>query len=112
MNPENQAGPNFEYRKGNVDMSVYRSKEPINKEMIDDHILNFLYSKAGDNEELLKVSDFSIELLLFKDAKGFIKFNIGSGNKMQSEISLTGEDLNNFITVIQQHGLGLNLSEN
>ena len=54
-------GPNFEFKKGNIDMKVYKSDKPISKELIDKRILDFLYSKAEENSELLRISDFKME---------------------------------------------------
>jgi len=107
-----ETGPNFSFEKGNVDMKVYKSENPISKEKIDSHILDFLYSKAEENSELLKISEFSLEFLVFKDIKGFFKFNVKFGNKNSVEVLLTGEDIKKVISLIQQYGSGLDLSPN
>lgn len=108
----NETGPNFSFEKGNADMTVYKSENPISKEKIDSNILDFLYSKAKEDSELLKVSDFSMEFFVFKDIKGFFKFDIESGNKHSVEVLLTDEDLEEVIRLIKEHGSGLDLSPN
>jgi hypothetical protein len=103
---------NFEYKKGNMDMQVYKSEKPIPKEMINERILNYLYEKSGENKDLLKISDFSMEFLLFGGVKGFFKFEISSGNKNAVEVLLTGEDLIEAIKIIKEHGSGFDMGSN
>jgi hypothetical protein len=107
-----ETGPIPEFKKGNIDMKVYESDKPISKELIDEHILNFLYSKAGENSELLKVSDFKMEFLVFNGIKGFFKFSIESGNKNSIEVLLTGKEVEDVISLIQQYGSGLGMNPN
>lgn len=107
-----EPGPNFEFKKGNIDMKVYKSDKPISKESIDEHILDFLYSKSEGDSDLLKVSDFKMEFLIFNGVKGFFKFNIESGNKNSVEVLLVDEELEKIISIIKQYGFGLDINPN
>ena len=103
---------NFEYTKGNIDVAVHQSKEPIPSERIDAHIIDFLSTKAGENAELLKVSNFNLEFFVYGTMKGFFKFSVESGNKKEFEFTLQGEDLQKFIDLVHEYGSGFDFSKN
>ena len=93
---------NWEFKKGDSDNLpvVKRSEAPIEKEKIDDSILNFIYEKCLNDSELLKVSDFHMEFLCWGELIAFIKVDIISGNKKTIDLKLVDEDAKKFVNLI------------
>ena len=86
--------------------TVYKSEHPINKEQIDEKILNFIYKVFTENSSVLKVSDFEIEFLCFGEMNGFLKLKILSGNGKEIEVNLRGDTLKEFISLVRDTNFG------
>lgn len=93
----------WEFKKGNSNEAplVRQSGKPIEKEKIDETILNFIYEKLPNDSELLKVTDFKIEFLCWGEQIAFIKIDIESGNKKIIDLKLTDADAKKFVDLIR-----------
>jgi len=94
----------WEFKKGNTEVLpiVKKSEKPILKENISENMLSFLYRIFPENATLLQVSNLTLEFFCFGHIKGFIKINITSGNKGMVEKNIQGDDLDQFIKLIEE----------
>jgi len=108
-NPEQH--PGYKWEKGNIDTNVRKTEKPIHSDNIDESIKDFFVSHSSEGE-LLKLVDYEVEFLIFEGNKGFIKFTLLPEKEKTTEISLQGEDLEEFINLIQKHGSGFDINNN
>ncbi|OGI94533.1 hypothetical protein A3A03_02440 [Candidatus Nomurabacteria bacterium RIFCSPLOWO2_01_FULL_40_18] len=88
----------FEFGNNPEDIkNIRKSGQPVEKALINDDILAFIYKGFPNDQRLLKYSDFKIEFICFGKLKVFIKIEI-EGRTLES--TFTDSDAEKFVDLV------------
>ena len=85
---------------------VLKTETPINKKEVSEAIKQFLYKVFPNDAEKLRLIDFDVEFLCFGLVNGFIKIHLKSEKPKEIEVKLTGELLEEFVSLLADKKFG------
>lgn len=102
-----------ELPQGDEGLQFLKSDGPIDKDLINGRIVDFLIDKLFENlgkrVDILKGQDFTLEFAIAVGRSGHFDFRIKPSEEIVFELEINGADLEKFMETFERHGSRIGL---